>query len=213
MKGVLRGGIAEEFFEHGAAGEEMQPLPGELGLGILRAKDLAGSAEPIEPGGVFGTELFLEFLAEALGEGGAFAVGGDGDLEIAALDDGAVEEVAVGDVIDGIAEDVAGFGFLEDSGVDFGDGGGGDDQEGAGEITGFVEFGPPFEMVGADLGSESGIEARGDEANARAGIEESGKFGFGERAAADDDDLAVIEFEECGEEGHGIWGSGERVES
>ena len=130
--GVLGGRIAQEFFEHGAAGEEMKPLLGEFGLGVLRAEDLASCAEPIEPGGIFGAELCLEFLAQALGQGGAFAVGGNADLEIAALDDGAVVEMAVVDVIGGIAEDVAGFGFLEDGGVDFGDGSGGDDEESAG---------------------------------------------------------------------------------
>jgi len=194
--------------EHGAAGEKMQPLFGEFGLGFLRAEELTGGTEPIEPGGVFGAELFREFLAEALSEGGAFAVRGDGDLEIAALDDGAIVEVAVGDVVNGVAEDVAGFGLLEDGGVDFGDGSGGDNEEGAGEIAGFVEFGRPVEIVGADLGVEMGIEARGDDANAGAGFEEGGEFGLGERTTADDDDLAVLEFEECGEEGHGRWGSG-----
>ena len=129
-------------------------------------------------------------------------------MQIAALDDGAVVEVAVGDVIDGVAKDAAGFSFLEDGGVDFGDGSGGDDEEGAGEIAGFVEFGRPAEMVSADLGVEMGSEARGDDANAGTGFEEGGEFGFGERTTADEDDLAVFEFEECGEEGHGNIGSG-----
>ncbi len=160
--GALGGGITKEFLEHGAAGEKMQPLFGEFGLGVLRAKDFTSGAEPIEPGGIFGAELFREFLAEALSEGGAFAIGGDGDLEIAALDDGAVVEVAVGGVVDGVAENVAGFGFAEDGGVDFGNGSGGDDKESAGEIAWFVEFGPPVEMVSADLEGEIGIEARGD---------------------------------------------------
>ena len=72
----------------------------------------------------------------------------------------------------------------------------------------FIEFGPPVEMVSADLGGELGVEARGDEANACAGFEEGGEFGFDESAAADDDDLAVFEFEECGEKRHWCWGSG-----
>ena len=66
---------------------------------------------------VFGAELLFEFFAEALGERGAFAVGGNGDLEIAALDDRAVVEVAVIDVVDGVAEDVALVGFAINLGV------------------------------------------------------------------------------------------------
>src|SRR5271166_4997319 len=117
----VRGGVAsvlEEAVEHGTAGQEMEPALGGFGIGGLGAEDFAGGAEPIEPGGVLGSELLLEFLAEALGERGTFAVGGDGDLEIAALDDGAVVEVAVVDVVDGVAEDAALVGFEEDGGVD-----------------------------------------------------------------------------------------------
>jgi len=172
----------------------MEPFCSEFRFGVLRAEDLTSGAEPFEPGGVFGAELLFEFLAKALGERGAFAVGGDGDLEVAALDDGAVEEVAIIGVVDGVAEDAAGFGFAEDGGVDFGDGGGGDDEESTGQVAGFVEFGPPVEMVSADLGGERGAEARGDEADAGAGFEEGGEFGFGESAATDDDDLTVFEF-------------------
>jgi hypothetical protein len=71
--------------------------------------------------------LFFEFLAKALGKSRAFAVGGDGDLEITALDDGAVVEVAVVDVVDGVAEDVAAVGFAIDVGVEIAERGGGDD--------------------------------------------------------------------------------------
>jgi hypothetical protein len=83
-------------------------------------------------------------------------------LEIAALDDGAVVKVAVAGVVDSVAENVPGFGFAEDRSVDLGDGSGGDDEGSAGQIAWFVEFGPPIEIEGADLGGEIGVEARGD---------------------------------------------------
>jgi hypothetical protein len=50
-------------------------------------------------------------------------------LEIAALDDGAVVEVAVVDVVDSVAEDVALVGFAIDLGVEIAKRGGGDYEE------------------------------------------------------------------------------------
>ena len=67
-----------------------------------------------EPGAEILRELLVDFAAETLGEGGAFSGSGDGDLEIAAGDDGAEEKIAVGDVVDAVAEDIA----LESAGVD-----------------------------------------------------------------------------------------------
>ena len=67
-----------------------------------------------EPGTEVVGELLVDFAAKTLGEGGAFPGSGDGDLEIAAGDDGAEEEIAIGDVVHAVAEDVA----LESSGVD-----------------------------------------------------------------------------------------------
>jgi len=49
-----------------------------------------------EPGTEVVGELLVDFAAKTLGEGGAFPGSGDGDLEIAAGDDGAEEEIAIG---------------------------------------------------------------------------------------------------------------------
>src|ERR1700757_2147113 len=95
----------------------------------MGAEVFALGAEVVKPGGVFGSELLFQILAQALGERRAFAVGGDGDLQVAALDNGAVVEVAVLDVVDAVAEDLALAGFAEDGSVDVGEKGGGDDQE------------------------------------------------------------------------------------
>ena len=55
---------------------------------------------------------------------------------LAAADDGAEEEIAVGNVVDAVAEDVALDCAAIDGGVDFGGVGGGDDEEVAVEVGG-----------------------------------------------------------------------------
>ena len=109
--------------------------------------DLAAEvAEVGEPVAGVERELRVDLLAEALGERGAGSGGGDGDLEVAAADDGREVEVAEGRVVDGVAEDVVRLGFGEDGAVDGGDVGGGDDEEVAGEVAGGV-----LALVAGDL--------------------------------------------------------------
>ena len=192
----------EEAFEHGLAGQGVEPTLGGFGIVGLGAESLAGGAEPIEPAGVFGPELFFEFLAEALGKRGAFAVGGDGDLEIATLDDGAVVEVAVVDVVYGVAEDVAVVGFAVDLGVEIAKRGGCNDEEGAVEIGGLEGFGGPVDLAVADPLGQLGGELWGDYVDVGAGFEETRDFLCGDGTAAYDEDSAICEFQECGEEGH-----------
>ena len=71
------------------------------------AQDGARCAQFFQPFGVVFAVGFFQFHTDTLGQGGAFAVGGDGQLQIAALDDGAIVEMAVFDVIDSVAEDAA----------------------------------------------------------------------------------------------------------
>jgi hypothetical protein len=47
-----------------------------------------------------------------------------------------------------------------------------------------------------------GGEFRGDNVDLGAGFEEAGDFLGGDGAAADYEDSAGVEFQECGEEGH-----------
>ncbi len=86
-----------------AGGEGVEELFALLVEG-LELKDFAAEiAELGEPlAGVEG-EGFVDFLAQALGERGGVAGGGDGDLEVAAADDGGKVEVAVGRIIYGVA--------------------------------------------------------------------------------------------------------------
>lgn len=57
-------------------------------------------AEIRQPWTQIGGQLRVDFTAQALREGRAFTGSGDGNLEIAAADDGAEEEIAVGNVVD-----------------------------------------------------------------------------------------------------------------
>ncbi len=190
--------------EHGAAGEEMELALGGFGIGGTGAKLFAGSAERVEPNSVFGPELKFEFLAKALGESRAFAVGGNGDLEIAPLHDGAVVEVAVVDIVDGVTEDMALVGFEKNGFVEVAERGGGDDEEFVVEIGGSESFGEPIDLAITDTFGEVGMKIRGDDGDVRAGLEERWDFGCSDRTTADDEDVAILEFEEGGKDGHGF---------
>src|SRR4029077_15343752 len=85
-------------------------------IGVV-AKLLASLAQGIQPRGIFRGILLLQFFSQTLCERWAFSVGRDGNLQIAAMHNGAVVEMAVGDVIDGVAEAAAALGALEHRGV------------------------------------------------------------------------------------------------
>ncbi len=97
----------EELFAGVVEGFELEDL----------AAEVAELGEPVA--GVEGEEL-VDLFAETLGEGGGVAGGGDGDLEVAAADDGGEVEVAEGRVVDGVDQDAGGLGFGEDCAVDGG---------------------------------------------------------------------------------------------
>src|ERR1700730_11193036 len=81
------------------------------------AKFLASLAQGIEPSGVFSGILLLQFFPQTLRERWTFAVRGDGNLQIAALHDGTIVEMAISNCIKGIAENAVGFGGLKHSDV------------------------------------------------------------------------------------------------
>ena len=168
--------FAEKALEHGAASQKMELVLGGFAIRGLRAKCLASCSEPDEPGGVFGSKLLLQLFAETLGESGAFTVGGDGDLEITALDDGAVIKMAVLDVINRIAENVEFVGFLENGFVNVTKRGGGDDQEHAVEIGWLEGFREPIDLTIANVFGEIAIEFGGDDGDASASFEKRGNF-------------------------------------
>ena len=113
MQGVFTG--------EGAGGALI--VAADLALGELVEEQAAGFVEGLggddfaaevaevgEPVAGVERELGVDLFAEALGEGGRVSGGGDGDLEVAAADDGREVEVAEGWVVDGVAEDVVGGG-------------------------------------------------------------------------------------------------------
>jgi len=187
-------GIEKEALEHRAAGEEMQPALGGFRIGGLGTKNFTGCAEPLEPSGIFRGELFFELLAKALGECRAFAVGGDGDLEVAALNDGAVIEVAMVDVVDGVAEDAALFSFEIDRLVDIVERSGSDDKEHTEEVFSFKGLREPIDFAAADPFDELRREFGGNDGDTCAGFEKAGDFGSSDGAATDHEDGAVVEF-------------------
>ena len=91
------------------------------------AEFLASVAQGIQPRGVFRGILPLQFFSQTLGERRAFSVRGDGNLQISSLHDGAVVEMAVSDVVDGVAENASGSRGLKHSGVHGLNGSRGDD--------------------------------------------------------------------------------------
>lgn len=147
LAGVGAGGAGVEAADF-ALGEGVEELLAGFVEG-LELEDLAAEvAELFEPGAKVEGEGGVEFLAEALGEGGGGSGGGDGDLEVAAGDEGGEVEVAVWRVVDGVAHDGFGGGFEVDGAVDGGDVGGGDYEEGVGgDVARGVGAGMPGDLA------------------------------------------------------------------
>jgi hypothetical protein len=92
-------------------------------------------------------KLLVDLAAQPLRNGRAFAGRRDRDLQVAAADHRAEEEVAVGNVVDAVAGDAARDGLAIDRCVDFGHIGGGDDDEVAVEIGGLKLALDPLELA------------------------------------------------------------------
>ena len=132
----------------------------------MRGEDFAAQrAELREPRAEILGKLLVDFAAQPLSNGRAFAGRRDGDLQVAAADHRAEEEVAVGNVVDAVAGDVARKGFAIDRRVDFGHIGSGDDDEVAVEIGGRKFTLDQFQF---SLGGELADFRMGHEAQPRA---------------------------------------------
>ena len=88
------GQLMEQRFPGLAAGVRFENLAAEL-------------AETFKPGGKVAGQLLVDFAAEALGDGGTFSGGGDGDLQGSAADHRTEKEIAVGNVVDAVAKNVS----------------------------------------------------------------------------------------------------------
>jgi hypothetical protein len=153
-------------------------------------------AEVLKPWAEVRGELLVDFAAQALGNGGAFAGGGDGDLEIAATDDGAEEEIAVGDVIDAVGEDAATHRFAINEGVYFGHIGGGDYQRVGVEVGRLKGALDPFKFAFAGELLDFGACGWRHDAELEAGCEKRSKLFKRDVASAYQEATAAIEFEE-----------------
>jgi len=205
--GVGAGGAVVEAADF-AGGERVEELLAGVVEGLELEDFAAEIAEFGEPGAEVEGQGGVELFAQALGERGRLAGGGDGELKIAATDDGREVEVAKGWVVDCVAEDGFAGGFEVDGAVDGGDVGGGDDEEGAG---GDVAFGKgalmPEDFTGLREFGDCGRGFGGDDRDRGFGGAERFDFRLGEVAGADDEAGAGGELEEDGEEGHksGKW--------
>ena len=100
-----------------------------------------------EPFACIERKLRVDVLADLLGEGRTGAGGRDGDLKVAAPNDGREVEVAEGWVVDGVAEDALFCRFLKDGTVDGGHIGRSNDKEAS-------------RQVALSIGALDGIESR-----------------------------------------------------
>ena len=76
-------------------------------------------ANACQPGTKILGQLRVDFAAQPLRHGGALAGSGDGDLQISASHDGPEEEIAIGNVVDAVAENAAFEGGAIDGGIHF----------------------------------------------------------------------------------------------
>jgi hypothetical protein len=95
-------------------------------------------AEVSEPFAEVKRELFVQLLAELLGQRGRVSCGRDGDLQVAAADNRREVEVAERRVVDGVAKDALLCSLGENGAVNRRVVGGGDDEEGSSEVAFFI---------------------------------------------------------------------------
>src|SRR5580658_1997418 len=125
----------------------MQEQPARIAA-RMNLKNLAAElTQMFKPCAEVFRQLRINLAAEALGDGGAFAGGGDGYLQIATADDGAKKEIAVGNVVDAVARDVSSYATLVDGCIHIRRIGGGDDQEIAIEVGVFKAALDPFQSA------------------------------------------------------------------
>src|SRR5208337_1910343 len=113
----------------------------------MRCKHLAPKLTKLfEPCTKILGQLHIDLAAEALRKGRAFSSGRDGNLKIASADHGTKEEIAVGNVVHAVAEDIARHSLAVNSGVDRGRISRRDDEEVSVEIGRFEGALNPLEL-------------------------------------------------------------------
>jgi hypothetical protein len=148
-----------------------------------------------DPGGVLRRKLSFEHRPQSLGQSRTLTGGGNRDLQIAPAHHRAVEEVAVGRIIDRIAPHLALLRGAENLPVDLGRGGGGDDQGSAVEIAGgkFASF--PGEQPALGPAAYECLGARGNHPNGGSCREQAVDLALRHAACADHQASAAFELE------------------
>jgi hypothetical protein len=188
----------------------------DLASGELVKKELAGLVEGFHLGDLAAEvaevrkpvasiegKLRVDLLTQTLSKGWTGAGGGDGNLQVATADDGGEVEIAVGWIVDCVADDVFGLGLQIDGAVDGGVVGGGDDKEGAGkDIAGGKLALMPANFTGGSKVLNASTGCGRDDGDGSVGGAEGLDFGFSQVASANDDAGAGGEFKKDGKKVH-----------
>src|SRR5258708_1814938 len=160
------------------------------------------SPNPLKPQLVLRPELLFELQAKTLRKRGTLAVGGNSDLQVAALHDRAIVKMAVLDVVHGIAQNSARVSLAKNSFVNAGRGRSSDNQICAVEVRGSKRLCPPFHFSLRDPLGDCGRHLRRDNANASLGRKKALSLSFLDASAADNHNQAISKLHENGQQAH-----------
>ncbi len=170
--------------------------------GMCRQNLATQLADLFEPGAKVLRKLLIDFAAQPLRQRGALTGGGDCDLQWAARDHGPEEEIAVGNIVDAVAEDAVLRGFTIDRRIYVGLIGRRDDELLAIEI-GRIE-GPldPLDCAVACQRADFRTCFGRDNAQVRAGLEQAADLVERDCAGPDNQDGTAFEFQKDRQQAH-----------
>src|ERR1700722_1112845 len=155
----------------------------------------AKAADEAKPVSQRKNERGFNLAAKAVGDGGAFARGGNCNLEIASPDDSGEIKITVRRIVDGIGEDPARLCCEENLAIHGGAAGGGDGEKSVAKIVG-VKFAlvPDDTSCGGKFGY-FGFRLRCDDGDLRAGAEQGSDLRGGDCTGSDDQARATLDFD------------------
>ncbi len=173
----------------------MQLLLSHVGVHVRREQLAPRFAQLLNPLGVFGTELLLELDADTLRERRAMACGRNRDLQIAAVDDRRIVEVAVDRIIDRVDEDPSAMRLLVDRPGDVA-GHGSDNEPDPLEIARIEPAPVPGDRAGAGEFLNGGCRLRRNNRNGGARRHESAHLGLRHGTCAHKKDRLSLQLHE-----------------
>jgi hypothetical protein len=129
-----------------------------------------GVSDHLEPAGDTLVQYLINLLPEPLSNGRAFAVSGDGNLQIAATHNSGKIKIAVRRIVHGIAEDAATLGFEENGAIDGRVGSRRNGEKNASEIVGVKFSRQPSNISGSGELLHVGIGTWCDDGDAGTGF-------------------------------------------